>query len=240
MIFIRSLLFQIAFHLNLLIIGTLFIPWLILPKRYAAVPGRAWARTSLDWLKLLCGTSHKFHNIELLQKAQQGGNKGIIIASKHQSAWDTIVFFLLLDKPIYVLKKELTYFPILGWYVRKMGCIAVNRSKGAAAMRNLVSQAEHYIENGYQLVIFPEGTRVRTSERKPLQSGLWAIFQATKAPIVTVSLNAGFYWARGSFLRRPGCITLAFTHLITDAKDKHSLLAEVDKHIQTHAGAPSS
>jgi 1-acyl-sn-glycerol-3-phosphate acyltransferase len=156
----------------------------------------------------------------------------VLIASNHQSAWDTIVFLWLCRMPTYAMKKELMAIPIYGWMAKRQGHIAVDRTAGAAAFRRLQRAARAALAAGRQIVLFPEGTRAPADERRPYQPGIAGLYAALGVPTVPVALNSGLFWSRRSFLKRPGTIVLEILPDIPAGLERQEFLRELELRIR--------
>jgi 1-acyl-sn-glycerol-3-phosphate acyltransferase len=132
-----------------------------------------------------------------------------LLASMHQSAFDTLIWIALAPRFTYVFKKELSGIPIFGGYLLATGMIPVDRRAGGAAMRGLLRDTDRAVADRRQIVIFPEGTRVAPGPRVPLQPGVAAIAARARLPVIPVVTNSGLFWGRNSFLKRPGVIRVA-------------------------------
>lgn len=128
----------------------------------------------------------------------------------HQSTWETTIFHGQLKYPTLVVKRELLYVPFFGWYTWRLGMIPVDRSSGGAALKKMIRTARKRVEQGRQIVIFPEGTRVDDGEDRPIRSGVYALYHFLKIPVIPVALNSGQFWPRSSMIRTPGTIRLVF------------------------------
>lgn len=170
------------------------------------VPGRAlglarlWARTVLAGLHPICG-------IRLVVTGQEYLPRGpALIASQHQSAFDTLVWFSLVPRPSYVMKRELARIPLFGNLNRASGMILIDRAGGTSALRQLMRDVDAAVEDGKQVVIFPEGTRVAPGASVPLQPGIAALAARSKVAIIPVATDSGLCWGKRSFRKRPGII----------------------------------
>ena len=131
-----------------------------------------------------------------------------IIASKHQSTWETMSYTVLFDDVAIVLKRGLLFIPIVGWAMARAGNIAVARGDGAIALRGLVRQARARAKAGRSILIFPEGTRVAVGAERAYHVGTAALYRQLGLPVVPVALNSGVFWGRRKWLKRPGVITV--------------------------------
>jgi 1-acyl-sn-glycerol-3-phosphate acyltransferase len=204
MIFIRSLIFNIIFFGWTIIIMLLGIPLLItLPAKVLVVTmGRFWAYPSIWFLKVIAGTKYEIRGLENLP------SEPCIIASKHQSAWETMIFYRLVKCPTFILKKELLLLPVYGKYLKNMGSIVVDREAGASALKNMVKQSKHTLNEGRHVIIFPEGTRVKAGEKGICHPGISALYSRCDVPVVPVALTSGKFWAKNSFFKKPGTIIM--------------------------------
>jgi 1-acyl-sn-glycerol-3-phosphate acyltransferase len=203
-IWLRSAVFNLAFFAWTATAVILALPALALPQPVMIWAARTWARVSLLLLRAICGLGCRVVGRE---KVPAGG---AIIASKHQSAWDTIVFFALFDTPVYILKRELLSIPLFGWCLLKAGMVSIDRKGGAAAMRRVIARSAEALEQGRKIVIFPQGTRVAPGVRRPYQPGAVGLYTHLRTTVVPAALDSGRFWPRRSFLKRPGTITLEF------------------------------
>lgn len=199
---LRSLAFNLFFLVFSLLLAVAYLPLLLLPPRFLWAGARFWIRGLYAALRLTCGLDSRIEGRERLPRGAG------IVAAKHQSAWDTLVFMLILDAPVMVLKRELLRIPLFGWYLRHLDMLAVDRRGGAAALHDLLRQARARVEEGRQIVIFPEGTRTPPGTRRRYQPGVAALYRELGLPVVPVALNSGLYWRRRAFTKRPGTIVL--------------------------------
>jgi len=225
---LRSALFNLLFFGWSALLAVLFGPLLpLLSHARVLWLGRLWARTILGLLGRIIGLGHEVRGWDNVPRGPK------ILAVKHQSAWDTVVFLLLLDDPAYVIKRELLRIPLFGGYLRRVGMIAVDRRGGARALRALVRDSEAALAAGRPVVIFPEGTRVAPGERRPYHPGIAALYLRTGAAVVPVALNSGRFWGRRSFLKRPGRIVLEFLPPIEPGLGRKAFGQELERRIET-------
>jgi 1-acyl-sn-glycerol-3-phosphate acyltransferase len=228
MIALRSLLFNVAFFVTTAL-ACIFVglPCLALPRRFSRVATKGWARTILWLLAHIVGLRYA------LRGDRAALSRPCVIAPKHQSAWDTIVFFAICDDAVYVLKKELMLIPLYGWNARKLGMIGLDRGGAGTALRGLIRAVKATIAAGRQLVIFPQGTRVPAGEAAPYQPGVAALYGQVEAPVIPVALNSGLFWGRRSFIKRPGTIVLEILPAIPPGLGRKAFMAQLEQAIET-------
>ena len=227
----RSLLFNIFFYLwtTLILIGGL--PLMLGPRSGLYHLGRLWVRGIMGALRLLCGLDYQVRGLENLPKG------GFLVAAKHQSAWDTLIFSILLWDHAFVLKQELTWIPVFGLYLIRAGLVPVDRKGGSKALRKMVAQAKQVIAQRRPLVIFPEGTRVAPGDHRPYHPGVAALYSQLDVPVVPVALNSGRFWGRRSFAKKPGTITLEFLPKIEPGLQRKAFLQRLEAAIEARSRA---
>jgi 1-acyl-sn-glycerol-3-phosphate acyltransferase len=227
MIVLRSIIFNIVFYVNLalfLILGS----WLFLcPRIWAIRALQTWARSSLWWLRIIC-------NIEFEVRGRENILTGpCLVAGKHQSFWETFAVLPLFDDPCMVLKRELTFIPLFGWFCLKFKMIAVERSAGSAALRKLVARGKEEIARGRAIIIMPEGTRRGPDEPPDYKPGAAALYSALDVPCVPFGLNSGLFWPRRKFLRNPGTIVVEFLPAIPAGLPRKEFQKRLETAIET-------
>lgn len=229
MLILRSIAFSVTFYAWSLFMVVLFLPALLGPARWIVWGQRIWAKGNLWLLKILTGVGLEVRGRERIPEGP------VIIASKHQSAWDTFAYHVLLDDPAIVLKKELLSIPIYGAYCRKTEMIAVDRKGSTSALRSMLRAGRNAIAKGRPVVIFPEGTRSAPGQSQPYQPGVAAFYRDLKVPVVPVALNSGLFWPRRKFVRYPGTIVIEFLEPIEPGLDRKQFSAELERRIETGA-----
>jgi len=211
MTLLRSALFALALLLvtpPYAIVALLTCP---LPRRvrYRIISG--WSRLVVLMARALCGIRWRVEGGERLPRTPA------VILSKHQSAWETMAFQLIFPAQSYLLKRELLWIPFFGWGLALMSPIAIDRSRGLAALRQLVRRGKERLAQGFWVVVFPEGTRVAPGERRKYQLGGALLAEHSGAPVVPVAHNAGLLWRRNAFIKHPGTITVRIGPTIDSA-----------------------
>ena len=200
LVVVRSIVFSVVFYLTtalFLIAGS----WLLLaPRRWAMAGLALHGRTCVKLLELICGTRMEVRGIENIPKT------ACLIVSKHQSAWDTFALISLFRDPAVVLKDELKWIPLYGWFCVKFEHILVKREKASVALKAMIQDAKARAAQNREIIIFPEGTRTVPGALPDYKPGYIALYEALGVQTVPLALNSGLYWPRRSFLRYPGTI----------------------------------
>lgn len=201
------LLRSILFNVGVLIITPLFsILAIVLFPLPAVLHSRivsSWAYVVIFWLKLTCGLSYRVIGKENIP------NHSCVLLAKHQSAWETIAFQTIFPPQIWVMKRSLLLIPFLGWAFAALKAIAIDRSAGREALKQLVSQGKDRLARGLWVVIFPEGTRITPGQKGKYHIGGAWLASHTQATVVPVAHNAGEFWRKNSFIKNPGVITVS-------------------------------
>lgn len=180
--------------------------------RFVRAASRVWSRGTMLLLSGICGLRYRVEGREHLP------DRPVILACKHQSAFETFVMNIVVPDICIVYKRELDAIPLFGWFLRKSRMISVFRGGGAKALRGMLERANEEAAKGRNLLIFPEGTRVAVGERGTAHAGLIALVRNLKLPVVPVTLNSGVYWPRKSWLCHPGEITIRFLPAIHEVE----------------------
>ncbi|MFN4140583.1 lysophospholipid acyltransferase family protein [Aestuariivirga sp.] len=226
MIYIRSVLFNLVFYLNLVLFLVLGSGFYFTPRKWSVRALQLWARTSLFWLRVIAGVRMEVRGHENIPPG------ACLVAGKHQSFWETFAILPLLDDPAMVLKKELTWIPFFGWFIYKFRMIPVERSAGTQALRAMVTAAAEAIASGRQVVIMPEGTRRAPGDPPDYKPGAAALYGQLGVPCVPFGLNSGLFWPRRQFLRRPGTIVISFLEPIPPGLPRKVFQARLEQAIE--------
>lgn len=227
--FLKSLVFNIFLFSGLILIFILAIPTLLLPAKYTLFFGRVSAKYIVIILKIILNTNVVFHGLENLKKLNN-----FFVASAHQSMFETFALQIPLDSPIFILKKELLNIPLFGWYLRKIGSIAIIRETTTKENLNFFDKIKERIEkNKRPLLIFPQGTRVKLDENPPFKKGVGRIYRALNLPCVPVALNTGKVWPKNSFMKFSGDIHISFLEPVMPGKEKDEFVKEIENKIYT-------
>jgi 1-acyl-sn-glycerol-3-phosphate acyltransferase len=228
MIRIRSLVFY--FFMALATIVFVVIGFLILPLKFPLrfrIMSR-WAAFNFWTLKHICGLDFVVEGLENIPPGPA------IIMCKHQSAWETLALQILFPPQIWILKRELLWIPIYGWGLASMQPIAINRSSGMRALKQIVRDGQKRLQAGLWIVIFPEGTRTAPGQRRKYQAGGGLLAEKSGYPIVPVAHNAGCYWPKQSLDKWPGTIKMVIGPVIQpQGKSAYEITEQVEEWIET-------
>lgn len=226
--YIRSFLCVVLLDLFLVVgVGLVGFPFLFMPKAVRFGFIHACAAIFLFIPRITCGIKYKVRGRHNLPK-----EGGYIVASKHQSQYETVAFHRILPRASYVLKRELTWIPFIGWHFWSTYCIAIDRGSGAKAMKKMITAAKRLMDMKHELVIFPEGTRTRPGDKPQYHSGIAFLYDQLKVPVVPVAINSGKFWGKKEFLKRPGTIIIDILPPIAPGKEKRAFLTELENTIE--------
>ena len=210
------------------------IACLFLPFRLRFQLARVWGRVILAVLRWTCRLEHRVEGAERLPP----GNH--IVLMKHSSSWETAAQAVLLPMQVWVLKRELTWIPFVGWGIRQLHAIAVNRGGGPAAVRDVIAQGRRRLAEGAWIVIFPEGTRMPPGQTRKYGVSGALLAEATGRLIVPVAHDSGYYWPRRGLMKRAGIIRVVIGPPIPAAgRNPRDVNAEAQAWIEAHSGPPA-
>jgi 1-acyl-sn-glycerol-3-phosphate acyltransferase len=224
--FLRAVAFNVAFWLVTAALAVAFLPLLPFSPRWTIAGANAWIRILLWLLRVIVGLDHR------VTGAQNRPPGPVLIASKHQSAWETLAFVVILGDPVFILKKELLAIPFFGWYARRAGMIGIDRKGGAKALKRMMADARAARDAGRPIVIFPEGTRTAPGAAPRYQTGIAALYQMLDVPVVPVALNSGLFWPRRAFIKRPGTIVLEYLPPIAPGLPREAFMRRLEDSIE--------
>ena len=225
-VILRSVIFNVLFYLNLVVYLLAAMPTLLLPSRYLLAVARGWARANLRLLRVVCGIRADFRGLEKIPPG------GLIIASKHQSVWETFALLPYVNDPTFILKRELMWIPLFGWCLWKAGMIPVDRGARGPALAAMTERAKVEVQRGRQIIIFPEGTRRPPGAEPRYKFGVAHLYAETAVPCVPVALNSGLFWPRRSFRRFPGTVVVQVCEPIAPGLDKSDFIARLQDAIE--------
>lgn len=233
MLLLRSLVFLFVFYLSNTIQMIFWTPvFFIVPRRLGWRIVRLWARTHLWAHRAIVGANFEYRGLENIPT-----DRPFIVASKHQSTWETYTTLLFLNDPSYILKRELMFIPFFGWYAARMKMVPVNRGKRSEALAAMAKESAIQYAQGRRIIIYPEGTRTRAGAPPSYKYGVTHLYRELEANVLPVALNSGLYWPRKSLLLYPGNIVLQFLPVIEPGLSRDEFAAELQLRIETATDA---
>lgn len=229
---IRAFLFTVYFYGLGAVFSLAGLPLLMAPPSWLMIYGRWWVVLSFSGLRWIVGLDFQVQGIENIPDGS------VIIAAKHQSTWDTLIYRLVIDNMAPVMKQELAFIPVWGWLVRRAGGIAVDRRGGARALKRLIREAMAAKQAGRRILIFPEGTRVAPGAHREFLPGVAALYTNLEVPVVPVAVNSGLYWPRRKlFGQRPGTIIVRFLPPLEPGLPRREFMAQLETEIRQASDA---
>jgi 1-acyl-sn-glycerol-3-phosphate acyltransferase len=220
-IFLRSLVYNVLFYLVLVFWVIVGIPTFLMPRSGILTIARYWARSSIWLLGVICNIRVEYRGLEKIPKGP------LIVASKHQSMWETFALLQFFDQPLFILKRELKWIPFFGWYLSKSDMIGVNRSAGGRALLEMARRAGEQVRRGRQLIIFPEGTRTAVGAPPHYKTGIAQIYVDCGVTCLPVALNSGLFWPRRTFMRYPGTLVVEFLDPLPPGLARREFIARI-------------
>lgn len=231
----RSTLFNLLFYGGNAIACIACLPGLLMPRRGLFFIIHTYVRFIYFIEKHIAGLDYEVRGMENLPE------KGsYIVAAKHQSPYETFKLHLLFDDPAIILKQELLRIPLWGWFLARIHPIAIDRSQGKEAIKQIIEGGERVKKEGRPIIIFPQGTRVypwQTAVDKPYKIGAARLYEATGLPVIPLALNSGMFWPRKSWIKKPGKVVFEFLEPIEPGKDMQETANLIQQRIEqaTHA-----
>lgn len=224
--YFRSFVFNVVFIATTVAVSVFSAPVLVLP-----VPAVMLCKQL--WLKLVLLEARTILGIDFEERGRRNIPAGpVIFAAKHQSAWDTLGPSFVHPYMVYVLKRELTWIPIWGWYLIRMGMIPIDRARGATALKRLVVRARKAVAEGRSILIFPQGTRTPPGVKRPYLPGVAALYAGLDVPVVPVAINSGLFWPRRRFAKWPGTITIEYLEPIAPGLQRKTFMSTLAERIE--------
>ena len=227
MIVLRSSVFAIFFYLWSACLSPFYLPLMLGTRRFFWRCCLSWCRNCIWVIRKVMAIEYEFRGLEHLPK-----DGPFIVASKHQSAWDTLIYNIIILDCAYVVKRELLWFPFFGWFLWRVGMIGIDREGGASTIKYLISACKQRLSQGRSIIIFPQGTRTPPGATEPYLPGVSALYSHCNAPVVPAALNSGLFWPRRSFVKRSGKIIVEFLPAIEPGQPRRAFAAELEAAIE--------
>lgn len=226
LIFLRSLLFNILFYINLTVLLIAALPTFLMHRRGILFMAKTWGRTSLWLLRVVCGMRVEWRGLEKLPPG------GYLVAAKHQSTWETFALVPQFHDPTFIIKRELEWIPVWGWLAIKAQMIPIDRSAGGQTIPRMMKHARQALSEGRQIVIFPEGTRRAAGAEPAYKFGVARMYAEADAPCVPIALNSGLFWPRRQFLRYPGTVIVEILDPIPPGLEQKAFFERLQSDIE--------
>ena len=227
MIIVRSLVFNALFYVNTALWLIAALPTFFMPYRAIIEVAKAWGRFNRALTRMVAGIDYEIRGAEKIPRGP------VIVAAKHQSAWETFALLSLFDNPTFIIKRELQWIPIFGWFTIKGRMVPVQRGAGSQALNNMIERARIELSRNRQLVIFPEGTRRAPGAEPRYKYGVAQLYAAEGVPCIPIALNSGLFWPRRSLRRNPGTVLVEVLDPILPGLDKDAFLERLKNEIET-------
>jgi 1-acyl-sn-glycerol-3-phosphate acyltransferase len=221
---IRSWIYFFAFLAWTISVALLALPLLIW-RRSTVGAIRFWVRGVQTLARVITGITFRSEGRENIPHGP------CIVAAQHQSSFETYAMFLEFARPVFVLKRELIYIPVIGWYMQRAGLVHIDRGAGAKAMRKMMREAQAALDAGHQVIIFPEGTRVKPGASVPYKPGIAALATYCDAPVIPMALNSGYFWGKTRILKLPGEIVFRYLPALPRGLARDEMLDELRRRI---------
>lgn len=226
---LRSVLFIVVMYLAMVLMSLVFFPLTLVDRKYAFTTVHTYSR----FVRWAAGVIVGLRS-EIRGPVPEGE---VIIASKHQSFFDIIMIVSAVERPKFIMKKQLTWTPIVGYYAKAIGCIPVDRGKRGAAVKKMVADVKEGRAEPGQLIIFPQGTRVAAGAHLPYKIGTGVLYKETGQTVVPAATNVGVFWKRHGIMRWPGTAVIEFLPAIAPGLEVGAFMAELENVVETHSNA---
>lgn len=220
-----SLVFIVQMYVAMLVLGVVLLIPALIDRRYAHTACRSfcvWVRLTL---RLICGLKSEVRGPVPQEEC--------LIGAKHQSFLDIMLIFGAVPRGKFIMKKELVWAPILGWYALRIGCVPVDRGKRGAAIHRMKADVASGASLPGQLIIYPQGTRVAPGVKAPYKAGTAALYQQLGQDCVPVAANVGLFWPKRGILRRPGTAVVEFLPAIPPGLDATEFMRQLEDAVET-------
>ena len=224
---IRTTIFYSLLSFWTLFLGLLCFPFLLIPSRYLRLPTLIWIKGIFLLLEYVCGITHEIRGLKNIP------DEPVIIVSKHQSAFETFALFYYFKNSFFIHKKQLFLIPIFGQYLMKSNMVAIDRRGGAKTMRKILKETKKRLDDGFSIIIFPEGTRKKPGDPPDYKTGFIGIYNEAKRKLLPVALNSGLCWPKHKLAMQKGHIIIDFQHPLSANLSRKEVLVKVQDSIET-------
>ena len=227
MLLLKSLIFNFFFYLGIVIVFLIALPTLLLPSQFTLIFGKYLGHYVIFCVKFILGIDVEFKGIENIPKTEK-----YFIASAHQSIFETFALQSVLNYPVFIIKKELLSIPLFGLYLKKIKSIPITRETTTKDNLDFFDRVANIIKyESRPLLIFPQGTRVKTNEKIPFKKGVGRIYETLNISCLPIALNSGNVWPKNSIIKYPGKLTISFLKPIKPGLDRNDFIKTLEKEI---------
>lgn len=227
--YIRSVLFITQMYVMMAVIGLAYVPYAIASREGARACCKAYSRWVFWTMRWMVGI-----RAEVRGDVPTGE---VLIAAKHQSFLDIMMIFTALPSAKFIMKREILWTPIVGFYAKRLGCVAVDRGKRGAAIRKMVQDVSAGKANPGQLIIYSQGTRVAPGAKQPYKVGTAVLYEQFDHPCVPVATNVGVLWPRHGILRKPGTAVVEFLPAMPSGMERAAFLTQLEADVEARSDA---
>ena len=227
--YLRSLLFIGQMYVAMLVLAIAYFPWAVMSSAGAHAACHAYCRWVLWTLDRMTGLKTEVRGTPPTGE--------VMIAAKHQSFLDIMMIYNAVPRGKFIMKRELMFAPLLGQYALRIGCVPVNRGKRGAAIAKMLADVKSGKQQGGQLIIYSQGTRVAPGAKRPYKIGTGALYEQLGQPCVPVATNVGVFWPRHGILRKPGLAVVEFLPEIAPGLPRHDFMARLEAEVETASDA---
>ncbi|QBY01664.1 1-acyl-sn-glycerol-3-phosphate acyltransferase [Rhodophyticola sp. CCM32] len=222
---LRSLLFIAQMYLVMPLFGLVYLPWVLVSTTGGHAACHAYCRWVLWTMGWMVGLRVEIRGTPPTDE--------VMVAAKHQSFLDILVIYNATPRGKFIMKRLLIYAPILGQYALRIGCVPVDRGKRGAAIKKMLEDVRGGKQQGGQLIIYPQGTRVAPGVSKPYKVGTGALYEQLGQTCVPVATNVGLFWPKHGITRQPGVAVVEFLPPIMPGLPKETFLARLEAEVET-------
>ena len=223
--FFRACFFYVIFYLWTTLFFVIFSPVKLFSRKFVLRLSKLWTGSIIKLSQMILNINYEIAGIENIPK-----NRIFLLASNHQSAWETFFFSFFFNKSVFILKKELKNIPFISSYFKRLGFIFIDRDKGFKSIKQIISSVERVKKIGVRIfIIFPEGTRIAINKKAEINTGVFAIHKILKIPVLVVKHDSGKYWKNKKFIKKPGTIHIKIFPLIQQIENKKIFVKKIEE-----------
>ncbi|WP_420012731.1 lysophospholipid acyltransferase family protein [Tateyamaria sp.] len=226
---LRSYLFILQMYVMMLVYGLAYLPYALLSKDGARACCKAYSRYVFWTMRWMVGI-----RAEVRGEVPEGE---VLIAAKHQSFLDIMMIFTALPSAKFIMKRDILWTPIIGFYAKRLDCVPVERGKRGAAIGKMVRDVEAGLVDPGQLIIYSQGTRVAPGVKVPYKVGTAVLYEQLGQACVPVATNVGVFWPRKGMWRKPGLAVVEFMPSIAPGMERDAFLAHLEETVEARSDA---